>query len=177
MFTSIQSVNHFKISFRSLRILYFLSAIMARGRLRCSNTNVQLLSVEPGPAHLEISGCKLPTYEQVLLCFLAHLRSTRENVSWQNKVIWRTAEAVKEKVLDHYRKANIKHVSEINFCQAIIKFYREYCDRKKRTRKPKQATKKLSITPAMQQFKEKLKKKHALLAQERREGYGEYCER
>ena len=131
---------------------------MARGRSRSSNTNIRILSVSPGLEHLQISGCKLPTYEQVLLCFLAHLKHMREsNVSRQNKLIWKAAEIVKDNVIYHYKKANIDHFTDINLCRAIVKLYQEYCDRKKRTSKRKSTTKKSSITPAVHLFKEKLK--------------------
>ena len=42
-----------------------------------SDTRLSILLETPGPQHLSISGTRLPTHNQVLLCYLSHIEKFR----------------------------------------------------------------------------------------------------
>ena len=44
---------------------------------RFSDKRSIILDVTPGENNQEITGCRLPTYKQVLLCYIANLEKTR----------------------------------------------------------------------------------------------------
>ena len=70
---------------------------------RSKDKCLELLSESFGPQHLEISGTKLPTYKQVLLCMLSHMNRLSGGDKFRQKKIKRKAAiAVQEQVSFHY---------------------------------------------------------------------------
>ena len=105
-----------------------------------SNTTLQLLTVSPRDNYLDMKGNKLPTYQQVLLCFLAHLkRARKEDNSRQQKYVYKKEYIGKDQVVFQYGKANI-HTSNTFICSRILKLYREYCKVRKLTSKRRNKT-------------------------------------
>ena len=82
--------------------------------LRNGNSRLNVLQSSPGEKHLEISGNKLPTYEQVLLSYMATMEKMRSQDPTKNSKLTNVVlNTVYQKVLVHYKKANIptKHYS------------------------------------------------------------------
>ena len=71
---------------------------------RQEDTRLDILLETPGPQHLCINGTRLPTYNQVHLCFLAHCEKLQSSTA---KVYAPSLNAVIEQVSLHYCKANI----------------------------------------------------------------------
>ena len=75
------------------------------------NTFQCLYGKSPGPSCLKITGCRLPTYLQVLLCLesnrkkklIAEKKGTKYNYSWKYEAI----KLVYEEVTVHYKKSGI----------------------------------------------------------------------
>ena len=94
---------------------------------RSKNKSLALLPESIGPEHHEISGIKLPTYKQVLLCVLSyHQRRVDGRLCRQEKIKRDVANIVKDKVVYHYDKANIKTISHKKIAERIQQFYEEY---------------------------------------------------
>ena len=88
--------------------------------LRSCDNRLNVLSVSPGEQHLEITGSKLPTYEQVLLCYMATMRKFRAEDGTKNtKLTAIVSNAVFEKVRLLYLKANIPMKVPINCAKDI----------------------------------------------------------
>ena len=103
------------------RLLLFLHMSY---NLRNHDQYSDILSMSVGIEHLKISGCKLPTYEQVLLCFLAHLKNAKEN-SLQSRPKLLAAKAAVAEALIHYKKARIAVKSQRNLCKDVEKLFEE----------------------------------------------------
>ena len=116
---------------------------------RSSNKVLAVLSESPGPQHLKITGAKLPTYEQVLLCILAHKNHVEP--PHRRKGITAATNAAAKEIILQYTKANIKTVSEARLCYKLKSLFRDYNNVQAL---PKNRTK--SIIKTL--FKEKLKK-------------------
>ena len=90
---------------------------------RQADTRLDILLETPGPQHLCISGTRLPTYNQVLLCFLAHCEKFQSSTA---KVYAPSLNAVIEQVSLHYCKANIKILDKASCWTKIKKLHEEY---------------------------------------------------
>ena len=76
---------------------------------RSSDTRLDILPETPGSQHQSITGTRLPTYNQVLLCYLAHLEKLRrEDVTNNVKLTQLTSNIVVGQVvvLVHYKKSS-----------------------------------------------------------------------
>ena len=81
---------------------------MPSSKLRSSDTCIKLIEISPGTEHLEITGCRLPTYEQVLLSYMSNMNKIRsENASNKQKLKGVVSNIVAQQVLRHYQKAGI----------------------------------------------------------------------
>ena len=70
-----------------------------------------ILPETPGLRHLEIVGCRLPSYKQVLYCYIANMEKLRSKDK-VSKVERDAANAVVNESLKHYVKAMIPHINE-----------------------------------------------------------------
>ena len=81
---------------------------MPSSKLRSSDTCFKLIEISPGTEHLEITGCRLPTYEQVLLSYMSNMNKIRsENASNKQKLKGVVSNIEAQQVLRHYQKAGI----------------------------------------------------------------------
>ena len=79
---------------------------------RSTDSRLSILLESPGPEHLSIKGTRLPTHNQVLLCYLSHIEKFRsEDNTRQNNCSVPSARATFEQVKIHYLKANIEMLS------------------------------------------------------------------
>ena len=116
--------------------------------LRSSNTRLSVLSTSPGEQHLQISGTKLPTYEQVLLCYMATMEKLRAEDSTKNrKLTADVSNAVFEKVRVHYEKGNIPTKNPKKCAQDILKLNDEF-----------KSVNKFKTTKRIEKFRTKLRK-------------------
>lgn len=120
---------------------------------RTSDKRLSVLPETPGQEHYEISGCKLPTYKQVLLCYLAHFERLKDSVQKSASPKRLAAKAVQEKVLYHYRNAGIDHLSDMRMYEVIEALYHEYTNIRKLPAKRQNAHE-----PIYSKFHEKLDK-------------------
>ena len=75
---------------------------------RIADVRLTILPATPGIEHLEIHGSKLPSYEQVLLCYMAMLEKLRnEDGAKHAKVYHPAANNVANQVKPHYQKSRI----------------------------------------------------------------------
>ena len=98
-------------------------------RLRSSNNYLNILSKSPGNEHLEITGSRLPTYEQVLLCFL----STKEKLNHEGENLMslknnnrKIAKMVVSQVILHYQRAGIPTKAENKMTEDIVKLRSDF---------------------------------------------------
>ena len=79
-------------------------------KTRLNDPCLEFLSVSPGPEHLVITGCRLPTYEQVLLCFLANVQKESSSKDLKNVPVKRkAASSTALEALVHYDKSKVFH--------------------------------------------------------------------
>ena len=90
---------------------------------RSKDKHLEILHQSPDLSILEIPGCKLPTYKQILICFLSHQSHDSTN---QQKSLWSTAASVASKALIHYRKGNIPHLTLRRMTSKILEFIKKY---------------------------------------------------
>ena len=91
---------------------------------RNSDTRLDILLESPGSEHLRISGTRLPTYNQVLLCYLAYCEKFRNEDSTKNAKIYAPSlNAVMEQVSLHYCKDNIKLLPKACAWKKITNFH------------------------------------------------------
>lgn len=91
---------------------------------RCKDSKLDILPESPGEHHLKITGSKLPTYNQVLLCYLAKVNELRLADSSKNtKLSYSAGTYVASEVLKHYEKAHIPTVIEKQVIKKIIQFH------------------------------------------------------
>ena len=94
---------------------------------RNSDKRSLIFDEAPGVDHLEITGCRLPTYKQVLLCYISNLEKARaEDTSKKCKLKHLVAKVVVEKVLVHYKKAGIKTKQEQTMLANIRSLHDEF---------------------------------------------------
>ena len=100
---------------------------MASQKRRRSNNRLQVLSVSPGVEHLHITGTRLPTYGQVLLCYMATSEKKRAEDSTKNVKLNNTVEdLVLKEVSHHYSKANIVMKLPYKCAEDIRKIHDEF---------------------------------------------------
>ena len=95
---------------------------------RQADSRLDILLETPGTQHLCISGTRLPTYNQVLLCYLAHLEKLQSSTA---KVYAPSLNAVIEQVSLHYSKANIKILDKASCWTKIKNLHKDYTTLKK----------------------------------------------
>lgn len=94
---------------------------------RGSDPLLDLLKVSPGQTDLSITGSKLPTYKQVLLCLLAKIQQLRLNDSTKNTKLLNTVAAyVESDISSHYRKGHIQTILHKNMIKKIVNFHEEF---------------------------------------------------
>ena len=98
---------------------------------RSANKRLSVLLETPAQEHCNISGCKLPTYKQVLLCFLAHIDIVKDSLRIAQAAKRSAAKIVCEKVIYHYRNAGIDYISDKRMCNKIQELYAEYTNIRK----------------------------------------------
>ena len=98
---------------------------------RSADKRLSVLLETPGEEHRNISGCKLPTFKQVLLCFLAHLDVVRDSLRIAQAARRSAAKIVQEKVIYHYRNAGIDYISNKRMCDKIVELHTEYTNIRK----------------------------------------------
>lgn len=98
---------------------------MTKISLRSNDRFKDFLSESPDQRHLEISGSRLPTREQVLLCFLANYKKVKEVQPPVERPMLEAAKPTVEAILIHYKKARIQAKSARNLEKAVEKLYEE----------------------------------------------------
>ncbi len=116
-------------------------------KLRSADNRLKVLNQSPSSQHMEISGFRLPTYEQVLLCYMAFMKIKRAEEP-SGKVTRVVSKLVVEEVVDHYKKANIATKNEKKCAEAIEKLNKEYINinKKKNPQRIEEFRQKLKIT-------------------------------
>ena len=99
-------------------------------KTRVSDPCLEFLSISPSPEHLSITGCRLPTYEQVLLCFLANIQKETSCKDQRNVPVKRmAAKSTALEALVHYDKSKVLHRQIQNVENDILNFHeKEYRD-------------------------------------------------
>ena len=88
---------------------------------RSSDSRLQILNETPGEQHLHIPGSRLPTYNQVLLCYIAHRDKLRLEESSKMQPVKKLAiKSTINEISLHYNKANIRTGQIHTF---FLKFY------------------------------------------------------
>ena len=94
---------------------------------RSSDSRLQILKETPGKQHLHIPGSRLPTYNQVLLCYIAHREKLRlEDSSKMQPVKKLAIKPTINEISLHYNKANIMMVHERTMTQKILALHEDY---------------------------------------------------
>ena len=94
---------------------------------RGSDPILELLNYSPGQSDLTISGSKLPTFKQVLLCLLSKLHQLRSaDVSKKEKLLSPAAHFVYNEVCEHYSKANIPTILTKSMINKILALHEEF---------------------------------------------------
>ena len=111
---------------------------MSKVKLRSKDNCLQILHQSPGPEHLEIAGSRLPTFEQVLLCYIVTMRKKRaEDSSNKNKLSINVSKIVAAQVIAHYEKGGIEHRNLKVMTEKILQLHGEYYNLTKLTNKNK----------------------------------------
>ena len=107
--------------------------------LRSSDRYRDVLGVSANEEHLKITGSRLPSYKQVLLCFLSNYEKIKVNTNKSNssRPKWEAAKSVAKEVLIHYNKSNIKSQNEKKIAEKIENLYNELQTLSKRKNKNK----------------------------------------
>ena len=75
---------------------------------RSADSKLCILLETPGHESVKICGSQLPTYKQVLFCFLINLEKLRNEDKTKNQKAMRySANLVVAEVLGHYKKASV----------------------------------------------------------------------
>ena len=73
---------------------------------RSTDVRLTIPPETPGIEHLQIHGTKLPTYLQVILCYMALLEKLRREDETKQKKLYRfAANLVVKEILPHYQKS------------------------------------------------------------------------
>ena len=94
---------------------------------RSCEKRLSILTETPGFQHLEIHGNRLPTYNQVLLCHMSHLKKSRLEDTTRNVKLSRiSANCVVREVLKHYQKAHVITIQKHKIAEKVEALYAEY---------------------------------------------------
>ena len=86
-----------------------------------------ILSETPGFQHLEINGNKLPTYKQVLFCYMSCIEKKRlEDTTKKVKIKRESAKYVVKEVLKHYERACVPTILEKTMADKVEGLWEEY---------------------------------------------------
>ena len=98
---------------------------MSSGTLKSSDNKLMVLRKTPGLDDVKIRGSKLPSYKQILFCYLSNLEILKENDELKQQRLERPcAKLVLKEVLYHYMKARISTQEyERKMEEKIIKFH------------------------------------------------------
>ena len=99
--------------------------------IRSAAKRLSLLQQTPEQEHRDISGCKLPTFKQILLCFLAHLDTVKDTFRIAQAAKRSAARIVREKVIFHYRNARIDYISNKRMWDKILELHTEFTNIRK----------------------------------------------
>lgn len=103
---------------------------------RSANSPLNLIREAPGTEHLVIAGRKLPTFKQVLLCFLAHRdKARREDESKKRRITRKALDAVIDQISTHYKNAGIDIAPHLILHNRITALYNEFVNLRKIVRK------------------------------------------
>ena len=76
---------------------------------RLSDKRILVLDESPGVQHLTINGSRLPTYKQVLLCYISNMENfTKKNENKGKKLQRSVAKIVVNVVSPHFRKGKLQ---------------------------------------------------------------------
>ena len=99
---------------------------------RSNDKSFLILCESPGPEYLTLKGLKLPTNQQIILCFLANLHALRQDdTKRQEPLRVLAATKVTEQILLVYSKADIPVLSERRIRAKIFELHDEYLSLKK----------------------------------------------
>ena len=94
---------------------------------RAKDNAFVILGQSPSSEDLSISGQKLPTNKQILLCLLAHIEKLRrEDLSKNKKIVPIAIKLVEEEALAHYRKAAIPFLTSKQINKRILALYEKF---------------------------------------------------
>ena len=82
-----------------------------------------ILPVMPTIEHKSITGSKLPTYNQVILCLLAHNEKNQFNLFDKFELTITSLKNVTEQVKLHYKNAHIQIIDDKNIIRSIKHFF------------------------------------------------------
>lgn len=123
------------------------------------DTHLDILLEIPGHHYLIISSIKLPTYNQVILCYLVNTEKHGRKVKTKSmKVTLLDPKTVVNEVLIYYQKANTITVSENYMRVRVIALNKQYRTLMKLTPSRR------SHKPKVKLFQGKFRKVHAFLA-------------
>ena len=96
-------------------------------KLRSSESCLRILIQSPGVEHLDITGARLPTYEQVLLCYMSNMDKFRADDAYKNMKLSRVvSKVVIDRVIIHYQKAVIATKQHHKMAEGIEKIQSEF---------------------------------------------------
>ena len=91
------------------------------------NNAFQILQESPGPEHSIISGRKLPSNKQILLCLLANIEKLRGEDSSKNKrIIPAAIKLVEEQAVLHYQRSAIPVCKSRQITKRILHLYQKF---------------------------------------------------
>jgi len=95
---------------------------------RSLNTRSSILPTLPDESNQKIAGTRLPTYQQVLLCFLATMDKQREvnKSKYNQKLVRLCANSVVDEVLSHYNNAKIALIQKHKMAEKVEALHNEY---------------------------------------------------
>ena len=97
---------------------------------RCLDKCKAVLGETAGFQHLTIKGSRLPTYHQVLLCYLANKEKYKLKYGMTAKIQRPVSKIVVNEVIVHYKKAHIANISLTKMCEkveSLVDDYRNVC--------------------------------------------------
>ena len=107
--------------------------IMTSSKLRSTDNCLKILEKSHGIEHLNITGSRLPTYEQVLMCYMSNMEKYRaEDVSKNSKLTREVSKVVVDKILIHSQKAGIDTKAHHKMAEDVENIHSEYVKVNKR---------------------------------------------
>ena len=99
---------------------------------RSNDLRLIFIGEAPRVHHLQINGCKLPTYSQVLLCYLANIDKLKmEDPTKQKKLGRLAANLTVKQVIPHYHKSKIFTIAENKMADKILALVKDFENLKK----------------------------------------------